>query len=254
MKTLLQICILLLFISCTKQPNLSANIAEAYTIPAITTDIEQKNDAIEWTYVMLNDSVKLQYSKVAYKGFESWFKKMSIEKILPPDLAWSNFISLKEYNYSRPDFTSEVGQDMFYQLYAYFLQQINPEKYNKERLALFTAYRDINFLKSYFQYGGTYFGHMHDRIYAYTEYSVYMLDKELNAQTNIVKAKAKFLMGLKKLYSDKLMDDGNTLEKSKPKRHDKMIQIIDHIDTQINNAYLLKETEQFYRDHYNYWL
>ena len=254
MKTLLQICILLLLLKCTKQSNFPVDNVKADTISATTKDNEQDSDTIDFKYVVLNDSVKLKYHKVAYYGFESWFKNMAIRKILAPDVAWNKFISLKEYNSIRSDFTSEIGQDAFYQLYAYFLQQINQEIYHKERLALFSAYSDFNFLKSYFQYGGTYFGHMRKRIYAYTEYSLYMLDKELNAQTNIGNDKTAFINGLKKLYSDELIDDNDTMENDKPKRLAIMMHIIDHIDTQISTVYLLKETKQFYKDHYDCWL
>jgi len=174
---------------------------------------------------------------------------------MPPDAALQNFRALDKYNDIQIYFSSEVGEDDFYMLYAYFLQQVNGvEKYSKDRYALFSAFRKMNRLKSYYQYGGTYFGHIHDRIYGYAEFSITTIEKALSSNTNINKEKNTFLSDLKKVYIQNLKEDGNTLLKDKPKREKEMVKMIDDMGTYITNAYQLKVVKQFYADHYDFWM
>jgi len=247
------IAYMLLLVSCTKSRETVVDLPSVDTIPS--EPIPQETDTITRIEVILNDSVKLKYPKVAYDGFARWFKTMQSKKIMPPDAALQNFVALDDYNDIQIYFTSEVGQDDFYMLYAYFLQQVNGvEKYSKERHALFSAFRILNKLRWYYEYGGTYFGHMHDRIYGYAEFSITTIDKDLSNNTNIDKEKNTFLSDLKKVYIQNLKEDGNTLLKDKPKREKEMVKMIDEMGAYITNAYQLKEVKQFYADHYGYWM
>ncbi|KGO94978.1 hypothetical protein Q766_02380 [Flavobacterium subsaxonicum WB 4.1-42 = DSM 21790] len=252
MRIFLILCIAL-FLSCIKNQPVVPNLPSADT--NVTKPMQVKTDTINTIEVTLNDSVLLKYPKIAYFGFESWFKDMVRVKVLPPNDAWRNFTSLDQYNDIKIYFSSEIGQDDFCLLYAYFLQQLNGvEKYQKERLALFSAYRKINKLKWYYQHGGTYFGHMHDRIYGYAEFSVYAFDKDLVNNTNISKEKSVFISQLKKTFIQKLKEDADTMPKDRLEHEKEMIKIIDEMSTDITNAYLLKELKQFYADNYDYWM
>jgi len=255
MKTLLLACILMLY-GCTKTHTPVPGNPQADSIPPTSTIASKpERDTVQWVKLALNDSTTIEYTKVGYSIFERWFNKMDPKKMLHPDEAWKDLISLKEYRGYSDEFSSEVGQDGFYMLYAYFLQKVNGvKKYDKERLALFSAYRNMNHLKGYYEYGGTYYGHMHDRIYGYTEYSIYILDKNLNSKTDISKEKKAFITMLKKVFADELKEDGNTLQSKKPERLSKMMAIIDDMEAQIINAYILEEVEKFYADYYDYWM
>jgi len=88
-----------------------------------------------------------------------------------PDQAYFNANDQEEFG-------SEVGQDDYYALYAYFLKQRNGvNEFVKQRQRLIDIYSNINSLFAYFEYGGTYFGHQSRRILGYAEYSIYLLPK-----------------------------------------------------------------------------
>lgn len=255
MKILLMACVLILS-SCSKQESSKLTPIEADTVPSPDSIVhEVKPDTIKKVNIILNDSLKPEYTAESYSGFEQWFKAMALKKILPPDKAYEDFMSLEKYKAIRINFDSEVGQDAFYLLYAYFLQEVNGRnKYNRERRELTSAYHGINKLKSYYQYGGTYFTHMYDRIYGYSEYSIYTLDKSLNNKNGAVAGKSAFILMLKRVYAEKLDEDGDTPPHEKPEKLKRMMEMIDSIGNNIHNAYILKEVKQFYSDHYNYWM
>ena len=255
MKILVLACMLVL-LSCGKQESFKLDPLPADSIaPHNNVAYETKPDTVKKINIILNDTLKLEYTNKSYSGFEKWFKEMALKEIMPPDKAYEDFMSLDGYKAISIDFDSEVGQDAFYLLYAYFLQQINgKEKYYRERQELTTAYQSINKLKSYYQYGGTYFGHMYDRIYGYSEYSIYTLDKSLNNESDVVVGKSAFISMLKKVYTEKLKEDGDTPPHEKPEKLKRMMEMIDSIGNNIYNASILKEVKQFYADHYNYWM
>ncbi len=255
MKTLLLAFAVVLF-SCGKQQPLIFEPAREDSIPPsdsvthVTT-----SDTIRMVAIVLNDTLEFEYDSESYSGFERWFKEMATDKIIAPDKAYSKFMSLEDYKAININFDSEAGQDNFYMLYAYFLQQINGKNnYSPERQKLTAAYHQINNLKSYYQYGGTYFGHMKYRIYGYAEYNIYTLDKSLNAETDIAAGKASFISELKKIYAEKLNEDGDTMPHEKPEKLKRMMEMIDTIGNNISNAYTLKEVKHFYDDHYDYWM
>lgn len=71
----------------------------------------------------------------------------------------------------RLDFSSEAGQDQFYQLYNYFLSKKNAHQH-KRRARLIQLYNGVNDIYGDVRHGGTYFGHQHQRIPAYVEYDL----------------------------------------------------------------------------------
>lgn len=255
MKILLLACVLVLF-SCNEHKSIETDLPVADTAaPPDRTVNEKEIDTVKKITVFLNDTLSLEYHADSYSGFERWFKEMPANKIMPPDDAYNEFMSSEKYKALRINFDSEQGQDGFYLLYAYFLQQHNGrEKHIRERAQITAAYHGINRLKSYYQYGGTFFGHMRDRIFGYAEYSIYRLDKSLDDKTDIAAEKKTFISMLKKVYTEKLQEDGDTPRDDKPERLKQMMKMIDDVGDIITNAYILKEVKQFYNDHYNYWM
>lgn len=154
------------------------------------------------------------------------------------------------------EFGSEIGQDTYYLLYAYFLKQKNEkEKYAEERKILIDIYSKINSLFAYFQYGGTYFGHQETRILGYAEYSLCLLPKESDFEKtyDIAKQKNLYIDSLRQLIEDESKIDFNTLGKEKLERNIKLNQIVEEIARLLRNNFYLRRAQEFHYTHYEYY-
>lgn len=157
----------------------------------------------------------------------------------------------------KEDFGSEVGQDNYYTLYAYFLKQKNGEKkYEKERKNLIDIYLKINSLFQHFQYGGTYFGHQYSRILGYAEYSIYLMPKskeDIEKTYNITRQKELYIKSLHQLIEDESKIDFYTLGREKIKRNKKLNQIVDELNELITDNFYLRRAQEFQYGHYEYY-
>ena len=155
------------------------------------------------------------------------------------------------------DFGSEVGQDTYYILYAYFLKQKNGVDNHREmRKKLIDIYTNINSLFQQFQYGGTYFGHQYSRILGYAEYSVYLYSQSKNKiekTYNITKQKELYIKSLRQLIDDESEIDNGTLGKEKIERSKKLNKIVDDLDKLITDNFYLRRTQEFHYGHYEYY-
>ena len=157
----------------------------------------------------------------------------------------------------KEEFGSEVGQDIYYALYAYFLKQKNGEKkYEKERKKLIDIYLKINSLFQHFQYGGTYFGHQYSRILGYAEYSIYLLPKskkDFKKTYDISMQKDLYIKSLKQLITDESEIDFNTLGEEKIERTKQLNKIVDELDKLITDNFYLRRAQEFQYGHYEYY-
>jgi hypothetical protein len=155
------------------------------------------------------------------------------------------------------EFGSEVGQDTYYALYAYFLKQKNgTDKYIQQRKKLIAIYTNINSLFGHFQYGGTYFGHQHMRILGYAEYSIYLLPKEkkdIEKNYDIAKQKELYLQSIRQLIEDESKIDFTTLGKEKTERNKELNLIVDQLDRLITDNFYLRRAQEFHYRHYEYY-
>jgi hypothetical protein len=156
------------------------------------------------------------------------------------------------------EFGSEVGQDSYYVLYAYFLKQKNGiETCSQNRNKLIQIYTNINSLFSKIEYGGTYFGHQHSRILGYAEYSVYLSPKtkdDIEKTYDITKQKLLYIKSLRQLIDDESKIDYETLGKSeKVERCKELNKLIDNIDKLITDNFFLRRAEEFHYGHYEYY-
>jgi len=154
------------------------------------------------------------------------------------------------------EFGSEVGQDSYYVLYAYFLKQKNgADKYSQQRKKLIGIYSDINSLFQHFQYGGTYFGHQYSRILGYAEYSIYLLPKskeDVEKTYDITKQKEFYIRSLRQLIEDESKIDNETLGKEKIERTKELNKIVDDLDKLITDNFYLRRAQEFHYEHYEY--
>ncbi len=154
------------------------------------------------------------------------------------------------------EFASEVGQDDYYVLYAYFLKQKNgADKYAVMRKKLIDIYTNINSLFQRFQYGGTYFGHQYPRILGYAEYSVYLYSEQsdnIEKTYDITKQKDLYIKSLRQLIDDESKIDNETLGKEKVERNKELNKIVDDLSKIITDNFYLRRTQEFHYEHYEY--
>lgn len=167
-----------------------------------------------------------------------------------PDQAYNNINDTYEFG-------SEVGQDSYYLLYAYFLKQKNGiEKYASQRQKLIDIYSNINLLFRHFQYGGTYFMHQSRRILGYAEYSIYLMPKtkqDVEKTYDIAKQKNLYIKSLRQLVEDESKIDFNSQGEDKIDRYKELYKIVDNLDGLITDNFYLRRAQEFHYGHYEYY-
>lgn len=192
----------------------------------------------------------LQYSKADFNSIVDKHPEFFQDFPENPDLAYYN-------GNNKEEFGSEIGQDAYYELYAYFLKQRNGvEKYAEERKRLIDIYSKINSLFGYFEYGGTYFGHQTRRIIGYAEFSIYLIPKNkvfIEKTYDISKQKELYIKSLRQLIDDESKIDFNTLGKDKIKRNKELNTIVDELNGLIIDNFYLRRAQEFQYGHYQYY-
>lgn len=192
----------------------------------------------------------LKYSKSDFNSIVE--KHTEFFKNYPenPDLTYFN-------GNDKEEFASEVGQDNYYVLYAYFLKQRNGVKeFSQQRRKLIEIYSNINSLFEYFEYGGTYFGHQRSRILGYAEYSIYLLPKtkeDITKTYDITNQKKLYISSLRQLIEDESKIDFETLGKKKIERIKKLNAIVDELSKLITDNFYLRRAQEFQYLHYEYY-
>jgi hypothetical protein len=161
------------------------------------------------------------------------------------------------YCNNEKEFVSEVGQDTYYMLYAYFLKQKNGvKKFAKQRQKLIDIYSNINLLFQHFEYGGTYFSHQYQRILGYAEFSIYLLPKEeedITKTYDISKQKELYIKSLLQLIEDESRIDNNSLGQEKFERTKKLRKIVNELDKLITDNFYLRRAQNFHYEYYEYY-
>ncbi len=192
----------------------------------------------------------LKYAKTDFNNIVDKHSEFFEEYPQNPDLAYFK-------NNDKEEFESEIGQDNYYSLYAYFLKQKNGvEKFSQQRQKLIDIYSNINLLFAHIEYGGTYFGHESIRILGYAEYSICLLPKskdDISKTYDITKQKALYIKSLRQIIEDESKIDFNTLGPDKIERTQKLNKIVDVIDKLITDNFYLKRAQEFHYGHYEYY-
>jgi hypothetical protein len=245
---------LLIFLSCSSPSK--------KTDPKIDPDGTSHSDPVKQVdksnYYTTKDSLlittetneTIKYSNDEFNKIIDTHPELYSDNMQDPDLS---------YYCSKPTerFVSEVGQDEYYMLYAYFLKQKNGiEEYAERRKTLIDIYLNINSLFQHFQYGGTYFGHQPSRILGYAEYSVYLYKEHENTLTktyDISKQKEYYIKLLRQLIEDesKIGQETSVTEKIKSKKE--LNKIVDNIDREISDIFYLRRAQEFQYEYYEYY-
>lgn len=192
----------------------------------------------------------LQYTKSGFNSIVDKHPEFFQAYPENPDQTYNN-------GNNKEEFGSEVGQDNYYKLYAYFLKQRNGnEKYAQQRKKLIDIYSNINSLFGHFQYGGTYFGHQSRRILGYAEYSIYLLPKkkeDIEKTYDIKKQKEFYIKSLRQLIDDENKIDFNTTGNDKIERTKELYKLVDELDKLITDIFYLRRAQEFHYGHYEYY-
>ena len=254
MKPLLSI-LLLLILGCknpTKQAATPEHVDTTNSITSLSKIDKSKFYTTKDSIIITNETDEsLIYSKDEFNEIINKHPELlNIKYVQNPDL-------LYYCNGNREEFGSELGQDTYYILYAYFLKQKNGvEKYAERRKKLIDIYSNINSLFGYFQYGGTYFGHQSSRILGYAEFSVHLFidnEKYISKTYDMAKEKALYINSLRQIIKDESSIDYNTLGKEKIERNNELNKIVDNINNLITDNFYLKRAQAFQYDKYEYY-
>lgn len=247
MKNILYITAILTTLSCNGQIKQDdKTIVETI----IKTDNSKHHTTKDTILITTEINENLKYSKADFNNIvdnhPEFFEKFPNN----PDLTY--FSNNKWFG------ESEVGQDDYYIMYAYFIKQINGDKeFAKQRQKLIDIYSNINSLFSHFEYGGTYFTHQYKRILGYVEYSIYLLPKnkeEIEKTYDITLQKKLYIKTLRQLINDESKIDYYTFGKVKKLKHTKELnKIVDNLEKLITNNFYLRRAQEFHYSHYEYY-
>ncbi len=190
----------------------------------------------------------LKYSKQEFNEIVDSFPELYSGVVQHPDINYYGNPNLNQ-------FRSEVGQDEYYILYAYFLKKQTGEKrYTKQRATLIEIYNDINSIFGQLSYGGTYFGHQTNRIIGDAEYSIYQYQGNEDyfiKLYDIKKEKQLYMALLRQKIVDEVSVDNEIPQKDeKAKRQRDLFKYVKHLDSLITNNFYLKMAEEFQFSNY----
>ena len=242
-------------LGCKNQTNQASKTQHIDT----TTNVSTTNKIDKSKYYTTKDTLiittetgdTLKYSEKEFNEIvDKHPELLNIDYVQNPDLIY-------HCSGNSGEFGSEVGQDTYYILYAYFLKQKNGiGKYAEHRKKLIDIYSNINSLFGRLEYGGTYFGHQGSRILGYAEFSVHLFiqnEKNISKTYDIAKEKELYITSLRQIIKDESTIDFTTLGKEKKERNNELNKIVDHIDKLITDNFYLKRTQAFHYDKYEYY-
>ena len=147
------------------------------------------------------------------------------------------------------EFSSEVGTDVYYMFYTFYVRKLHTEgKFPEVRKKLTSIYSNINKLFQNISRGGSYFGHMESRIPAFVEFSMknYIDYEEFkNKHYDISKQKSLFIQVLQQ----ELIDETHAYAFLSASRQQAQIndlsKIIVDIEKEITDKYILNQAQRF---------
>ena len=249
--TIYIVAITMILLSCN---NKSKQVKRTRTTDTINkaTEVDNSKFYTKQDTVLIATEIgyTLKYSKKDFNSIVNKHTEFFEEYPANPDQAYFN-------DNDKEEFESEVGQDNYYVLYAYFLKQKNGVKeFAKQRQKLIDIFSKINSLFENFEYGGTYFGHQRSRILGYAEYSIYLLPKtkdEISKSYDIKNQKELYIKSLRQLIEDESKIDFSTLGNEKVERNKKLNKKVDELDKLITDNFYLRRAQEFHYQHYEYY-
>ncbi|RVU02939.1 hypothetical protein EOD41_03100 [Mucilaginibacter limnophilus] len=209
-----------------------------------------KNDTINIRTISSDTFYESRHDLIKILRYYPEFKEIAET----PDITYAKRNYSKQASEDGYNFESEVGQDSYYILYAYFLKQKSGHEDNARRENLVKIFRDINHIYMRLGGGGTYFGHIHSRILGYAEYSVdiYNYEKKYNdLKTYNISAQKKLYTALLIQYiNDELMHNFDISDKDKATVRQDLLKTVNHLNGLITDEFYLNQAQEFQNNNY----
>lgn len=258
---------LLLLMGCHNQETSSqtrtSDIPEMKNFSTVLTQNDSislllQNESKDSIAIVLEGFDSLLFKNGEWKVIKTYFTEFNGDYFYRPDIQYARRGGgLKEKGCGSLMFDSEVGEDSYCILYAYFLQQKNgKEEFRVERQNLITIYKEINSIFQTLKHGGTYFGHNYYRIAAYSEYAISNYkgnEHDYERGFDMRKQKEFYIGALKQIIDDEIEHDNMDLDASSRKEKKQLlVSKVDHIGVLITNYFYLKSAREFQYSRYNY--
>jgi len=226
---------------------------------------KEKENAKVATTVQKDTIMPDDKDSVLIDTYENYkLSKGDLKKLLKenPELNRDRFLQHPDITYySRTNkntlvFGSEVGQDNYYVIYAYFLKLKNGEKeYRRQRKTLIEIYQDINSIYWKLGGGGTYFGHQYSRILGYAEYSIWREKNNKDyfiKEYDIFKQKALYIAAFRQHIIDEIAANNTNglTPDDKRKLRNTSFERVNELDQLISNYFYLKMAQEFQYSNY----
>lgn len=246
---------LFMFFSCNQTNHTPEPVQSIESLPKShngkVADNAQYYATGEHVTIPLWNGDSLVYTKAEFDSIIDDYPELMSKDTYHPDITYYG-LRKKEIRFS-----SEVGQDEYYVLYAYFLKQKNGDTvYSKRRKTLLLIYEKINDLFRIIQDGGTYFGHQVSRIEGYVEYDIYQhkwnKTEQYQDEKKIAKQKALFIQSLRQIIIDADLQRNDIPKEYRIKRLKNMNRMVDDIANNISDLFYLRNAQSFLYAHYSY--
>jgi hypothetical protein len=183
-----------------------------------------------------------KFSKAEFKSILENHPEINLHPPLHPEIAYQN---------NDKGFDSETGQDVYFTIYAHYLEKNNRDA-EQFRTRLIEAFHKVNNIHGLYKRGGSFFGHQKARITAYAEFDVYSYRKRKPTLEDLKKNKTKYIDSLKVCFEKGIVKMVNTPEKSKTLLLKEINLEISQLEKLIDNDIILKAVRDFEQRHYNY--
>ncbi|HNP23012.1 MAG TPA: hypothetical protein PKM63_03255 [Panacibacter sp.] len=261
MKSLFFPCLLLLA-SCNTSVKREPSPSDTAIKAASNSDVDKSAYHATTDTVIIASKYfdTISYSKAEFNSIIDQYDYLIQEFPDPPNIAWAKdmAVALKNVKDNDPgflSFSSEVGQDNYYSLYAYFLMQRDSSPaLIQRRDKLNKICQGINDMAAELARGGTYYAHQYNRIPAFAEYAVNMfaLDSvSFLKNGSFSKQKDLFIASVRLAANDQIVEDGDLVEASEKEHFKaKVFASIDDLEKQLADGFYLYYARQFYYNNY----
>jgi hypothetical protein len=183
-----------------------------------------------------------KFSKVEFKSILENHPEINLHPPLHPEIAYQN---------NNKGFNSETGQDVYFTIYAHYLEKNNRDA-EQFRTKLIEAFHKVNSIHGVYKRGGSFFGHQKARIAAYAEFSVFNYRDKKPTYEDFKKNKTKYIDSLKINFEKGIKKLIKTPEKTKTMLLKEINLEISQLEKLIEDDIILEAIRNFEQRHYNY--
>ena len=205
---------------------------------------EQKAYHLKDSISIQNNSIQdtFKFSKLEFKSILENHPEINLHPPLHPEIAYQN---------NDKGFNSETGQDVYFTIYAHYLEKNNRDA-EQFRTKLIEVFHKVNGIHGVYKRGGSFFGHQKARIAAYAEFDVYSYRNRKPTIEDFNINKEKFIERLKINFEKGIVKMVNSTENTKALLLQEINIEISELEKLIDNDIILKAVRDFEQRHYNY--